>query len=548
MKLRISSFKTALRKDITRFAPAWVLYLVGMLLLMLSVINSAGRNRAAATLEETLAFMGVINALYAGVCAQLLFGDLFQSRLCNALHAMPVRREDWFFSHVVAGLSFSLVPNTICAWCLMPALGENSFVAFLWLAAVTMQYLFFFGLGALSALCSGNRVAMTAVYGILNFASLLVLWFVDTIYSPMLYGVIIPTEKFFVFSPIVQLCMNLEFFRFSVPNSWAVTGLGEDWWYLLVIAGLGLVMLVLALLLYRRRKLEYAGDFLAVKPLEPVFSVVYTLAAVVVFSLVGELFDVPLVFTATGFLVGFFTGQMLLQRTVRIFSWKLFAKLAVFGALMLGSIGLTALDPLGIVSFVPEREEIQSVYLYDGVATDDKVSWLELTEEADIALIREVHQDRIDKRTGSGGYYAYVTIRYQLKDGSTVKRCYRGPTESVRKLFSRPEHVLGADSMDALLEKWTTIRIEGKELKEADREALLNAVFTDCVLGNMAQDWDFHNQYSSVKVWLELESGKEKYLELRIFEDAKNTMWWLIDNYDAWGPEGVAMEDILGLK
>lgn len=547
MKLRISSFKAALRKDITRFAPVWVLYLVGILLLMLSFINESGSSRAVATLEESLAFFGVINALYAGVCAQLLFGDLFNSRLCNALHAMPVRREDWFFSHVVAGLSFSLVPNTVCAWCLMPMLGQNGFAAFLWLAAVTMQYLFFFGLGVLSALCSGNRVAMIAVYGILNFASLLTLWFVDTIYAPLLYGVLIPLDSFILFSPVVHMSGNLEYFKFSIPNSWAVTGLGEGWWYLVVIAGLGLVMLVLALLLYRRRRLECAGDFLAVRPLEPVFSVVYTLAVTVVFSLVGELFSVPLVFSATGFLVGFFTGQMLLQRTVRIFSWKLFVKLAVFGMILTLSVGLTALDPLGIVKYVPEQADIQSVSLYDGVATYDNVPWMELTEDEDIALIREVHQERIDRRTGSGGYYAYLTIRYQLKDGRTVKRCYRGPTMNVRQLFSRPEYVLEADSMEAVLKKWTTVRIEGKELRPADREALLQAVFSDCVIGNMAQGWNFHDQFGSVKVWIGLESGKGEYLELRIFEDAKNTIWWLKDNYESWGPENVPIEDILGI-
>ena len=547
MKLRISSFKAALRKDITRFAPVWVLYLVGILLLMLSFINESGSSRAVATLEESLAFFGVINALYAGVCAQLLFGDLFNSRLCNALHAMPVRREDWFFSHVVAGLSFSLVPNTVCAWCLMLMLGQNGFAAFLWLAAVTMQYLFFFGLGVLSALCSGNRVAMIAVYGILNFASLLTLWFVDTIYAPLLYGVLIPLDSFILFSPVVHMSGNLEYFKFSIPNSWAVTGLGEGWWYLVVIAGLGLVMLVLALLLYRRRRLECAGDFLAVRPLEPVFSVVYTLAVTVVFSLVGELFSVPLVFSATGFLVGFFTGQMLLQRTVRIFSWKLFVKLAVFGMILTLSVGLTALDPLGIVKYVPEQADIQSVSLYDGVATYDNVPWMELTEDEDIALIREVHQERIDRRTGSGGYYAYLTIRYQLKDGRTVKRCYRGPTMNVRQLFSRPEYVLEADSMEAVLKKWTTVRIEGKELRPADREALLQAVFSDCVIGNMAQGWNFHDQFGSVKVWIGLESGKGEYLELRIFEDAKNTIWWLKDNYESWGPEDVPMEDILGI-
>jgi len=134
MKLRTSSFKTALLKDITRFAPAWALYLVGILLLMLSYIGD-GRSyvRAAESLGDSLMFMGVINFLYAGLCAQLMFGDLFHPRMCNALHAMPLRREAWFLSHIIAGLSFSLVPNAVCSLVLLGRLGEYGYITLFWL-------------------------------------------------------------------------------------------------------------------------------------------------------------------------------------------------------------------------------------------------------------------------------------------------------------------------------------------------------------------------------------------------------------------------------
>lgn len=546
MKLRISSFKAALRKDITRFAPAWGLYLVGMVLMLLSYLGDTMFPHTMRNLEETLQIMGVVNALYAGLVAQLLFGDLFNSRLCNALHALPVRREDWFFSHVVAGLSFSLIPSTVCVLAMQPMLHNLGYVGLFWMSAMTMEYVFFFGLAVFSCLCSGSRFAAAAVYGILNILSMLAFWFVNTIYGPLMEGVLVSEEPFMFLCPLAYLTADLDLMRFT-PSYMEFIGLGTGWQYLWVLTGAGVLLLVLALLLYRRRNLEAAGDFLAVRWLTPVFLVLYTLTVAVFFAFLGELFDLLAFFFIVGFFVGFFTGQMLLQRTVRIFSWKLFIKLAVFGAILTLSVVLTAIDPLGIVSYVPEQEDIQSVSLYDGRATYDNVRWIELTEDADIALVREVHQDRIGKKTGSEGRYAYLTIRYQLKDGRTVKRCYRGPVEGVRMVFSRPEHVLEADSMDAALKKWTTVRIEGKQLQPADREALLQAVYSDCVIGNMAQSWSFHNQYSSIKVWIELESGKNEHMELRVFEDAKNTMWWLKDHYEAWGPENVPMEDILGI-
>ena len=37
------------------------------------------------------------------LAALVLFGDLDNPRMCNALHALPLRRETWFFSHAAAG-------------------------------------------------------------------------------------------------------------------------------------------------------------------------------------------------------------------------------------------------------------------------------------------------------------------------------------------------------------------------------------------------------------------------------------------------------------
>ena len=97
------------RKDVTRFAPLWGIYLIGGILIMLTSMTSNRPYYTAQNVTETLAGFSIVNMLYAGLVALLLFGDLFNSRLCNALHAMPLRRETWFVSHVVSGLAFSIV-------------------------------------------------------------------------------------------------------------------------------------------------------------------------------------------------------------------------------------------------------------------------------------------------------------------------------------------------------------------------------------------------------------------------------------------------------
>ena len=197
MKSRISFFdKAILRKDITRFAPLWAIYLIGGLLVMLMVQSGRPSSHVARTLAQTIGPFSVINLVYALLCAQLLFGDLFHSRLCNALHALPLRRETWFVSHVVSGLAFSLVPHLIAVILMVPMLQGSWFVGLIWVLGMTLEFLCFFGIGVFSMFCTGNRFAAVAVYAILNFASLIAYWFVSTIYEPMLYGVSIPTVWF----------------------------------------------------------------------------------------------------------------------------------------------------------------------------------------------------------------------------------------------------------------------------------------------------------------------------------------------------------------
>ena len=114
MKSRTSLFNaTVLKKDITRFCPLWIIFSVMQVMTALGSIGAdlfIGNNFIAYNLAISTGTMAIQALFYALVCALLLFGDLFKGRLCNALHALPVRRESWFATHALAGLLFFLVP------------------------------------------------------------------------------------------------------------------------------------------------------------------------------------------------------------------------------------------------------------------------------------------------------------------------------------------------------------------------------------------------------------------------------------------------------
>ena len=303
MKSRTSFFNgTILKKNITRFAPVWGLYSLG--LLMVTVIM-ADSSYFAMNLADSIVAFALINCLYAPLCAMLLFGDLYNSRMCNALHAMPMRRETWFFTNILSGLLFSIVPNGVMSLFSFLLVDGMFAVPLLFWLGTTMQYLFFFGTAVLAVFCVGNRFAMALVYIILNGFSLILYWLVNSLYSATLYGVVIREDSFYRFSPVVKMVADFEYLNVSKWGTWNFV---DGWGYMGICAGLGIVCFALALHAYRRRNLECAGDFIAIPWLSPIFLVLYTLCGGACchgfFSLfIGE--D-SYFFLILGFIIGFY--------------------------------------------------------------------------------------------------------------------------------------------------------------------------------------------------------------------------------------------------
>ena len=211
MKSRISYFdKTIFKKNLTRFAPAWGLYTIYLLLGLVTLIDDAGDIWFAPNVCDLVQILCMLTPCFALLCAQLLFGDLYNARMCNALHALPLRRETWFMTNVVSGFVFHLIPTVIFAvlaalYALVGCYPGDWLAAAMWLLGVNLQFTCFFGIAVLSAFCVGNRFAQAVVYGILNFAAALVGWMLDTIIIPMYYGIRLNLDPVLWFCPVGQM-------------------------------------------------------------------------------------------------------------------------------------------------------------------------------------------------------------------------------------------------------------------------------------------------------------------------------------------------------
>lgn len=556
MKSRISFFNGAVfRKNVTRFAPAWALYSVLTLLLMLSMGGGDGVNFASnlADMTHMTAFFALV---WAFLNAQLLLGDLFSSRICNALHAMPIRRETWFATNVLSGLAFWVVPNILFTLIFLIMSGGVWQAPLLWFAASLGQYLFFFGIAVLSAYCVGKRFAMTLVYAIINFLSLIIYWLVYNLYEPMLYGIRIPEDIFLMLCPAVQLMGN-DYFRVKYTHLYGKAVFEElimesGWGYLGICALIGLLVIVLALVLYRRRNLECAGDFMAVRRLGPVFLVLYTFSVVVVCHGFYTLFwgAESYVFMALGLIMGFFTGLMLLQRTVRVFRKK---TVLAFGGLAIAfvlTLVLTVLDPLGITRWIPQADQVKNVQISTGSSLYKIQDCPELERAEYVEKILRIHETCLEQRgklADTQPVSMRITLRYELQNGWTRQRDYdvileRSDLAPLRELLTLPEVVLGDIYTNPDAQTLVRVDLSGENLSwttEEDMKSLMDAMIRDCEAGNMAQDWVFMNDAKYIG-WISIETRQPNGLyyarEIRFHEDCTNIMDWL--KADAgWTPE-----------
>lgn len=583
MKSRISSSKfTALRKDITRFAPLWVLYIVASILGLMTVINLYNNYSTPQDIATTMQLMPVASFGYALLAAQLIFGDLFNARMCNAVHALPLTRNDWFTVHTASGLLFAFFPHLLFALMTLPFMGSLWQVSFWWMLAANLQYLFFFGTAVFCVFCTGSRFAMAVVYGLVNFLSLLAWWFADMLYQPLLYGIEMDFSFFQKLCPVVRMCTfeYAEVHRLAnpiLPGSLQTTytvwyEIGEGWGYLAICAVIGILLGAAGLLLYRKRNLETAGDFIAVKFLEPVFLVLFSLAVGAVLQMTESLFigSDGYLFLFIGIAIGFYLGRMLLLRTTRVFQLKSLFTLASLVGLLLASIGFVGMDVLGIISWVPEAEEVKSIMVGSGYYRySDEISYesafcAETPEDIDIFL--DVHQGLLENWKDDNTLWAHageaiivetsipndweyssrIDFVYEMKDGRTVHRYYMVSSKSdeaamLKPYFSRVETVLSKEAVDSdsyvnlILDAYIRGENEVYLSDPAQLTELMEVIIADCEAGNMAQESIFHPNEESIcgieftfKQSLIFANGKWDYI--RIYPSCENTVAWLKAN------------------
>ncbi len=308
---------------------------------------------------------------------------------------------------------------------------------------------------------TGNILALPVFYGIVNALAMGIYGLLDLVFHGFYYGFagfsdgVQAVVKWL--TPVVRL--NEAVTAYNVNSAPGFSQLApEDLAYVarvggvwvsdnryMVVRGLGtvgvyavvaVVLAVCAFLLYRVRRLESAGDVVAVNPMKPVFQYGVALCVGMAFGMAtamvaggGEIMLMAAMLVWG--VLGYFAARMLLDKSFKVFHrWKgALAVAAVFVALFC----VVGYDLTGFETRVPDPAGVDSVYArgINAVCLGDDGDYVSLdaTDPGAIELFATLHRAAVEQRDWD--WYdqeecvtTNLSLEYRLKGGGTLSRRY----------------------------------------------------------------------------------------------------------------------------
>lgn len=463
MTSKISCFDRAVfRRALKKTAPVWILYTLYELLLPLRLFSfcrgvSSCTDDFLVQIEKTILGYARINAsllpfLLGGLLAWVLFFWLFRAGTAYFYAALPVRRETLFLTNYLTGLLLCAAPallSSLLLWAVGAGFGAAVFVPAMQVFTATMLgFLLFFSFAVLVCCVVGQMAAMPIVYVILNFTFFVLETIVRHLLFTFVYGMPYSqssTMQSFALhaTPVLGLLQG----GFRVQTDWLERdGMYymeyaprlEGWSYLGMLAVLGLVFALCAFLLLKHREIERSGDVIAVGWLRPVALYVFTIGcALVLGALMAELFSsntsdnfwYVLLFSCAGAFLGYFTGKMLLHKTIHVFQSGWLGLGACCLALLL-AFGAAEFDLFGYSRYLPERSAVQAAglthYQSNGLYTTQDDAFIQDVLNLHTAAVSEKSKQEHRRHAYQLGtdYTEQFYITYRMTDGTLTERYY----------------------------------------------------------------------------------------------------------------------------
>lgn len=394
VRSKISFFNKAVALNLLkRFWPLWTAYFAAMIFVFpVNLLSKLRFNLRGSLLEiygvnrqvlQTCRLEFPVTFVFAVLIAMAVFSYLYDGRRCGLANSLPLRRETMYCTAFITGLVPMLIADLLvwaAAWIILAGT-PNVITGYMLIRLGTslMCSTAFFGLAAFCAALTGNLLVLPVLYGVINIAAVLLERAVEALLSVLVYGYAYDGSVLDFLSPVKMLFINSDVISTLIPGvedgvyTYSVTWSG----YLIGFCIAGLVLAVLGLIIVRRRRMELAGDVVAVSWLRPAFKYCMAIGGALTFACAvyywffdNVLYGVPaavlvIAMLPVGAFIGWFGSEMLIKKTLHVFSkgWKQYAAVCI----VLMSLALCAeLDITGYEKYIPPLDEIDYINFSEG--------------------------------------------------------------------------------------------------------------------------------------------------------------------------------------
>lgn len=455
MKSKTSSFNaTIFKKNLTHYWPIWVVYLCYLIMVVpvsIGLIYANVENNYIGNMPFEQKQYYVVGSMLSGAgsvvpvfvaaaaAALAVFSYLYNPRNANMIHSLPLDRRELYITNYVSGFVFLFVPELIAfiagvLVCLANQINCIQYV-FYWFIDIAGVSFFAYSLAVFVAMLTGNIFAMPFYYLAVNYLWIGCTSMIQNISSLICYGVsdTWSYHPLSILSPLDYLLRNLTMgIKYDKDYVQAVGVTVSGGKIVAVYAAAAVVITVLAYILYKKHKVETAGDVVSITILKPVFRWLSGicgggLIALAVSALVLEyvnmnefvcLFVLMLVFGS----ICFMAAEMVLQKSFRVLCKKRMMEWAGFAISVLIILGCFRIDVFGIERHIPDASEIEAAFV--------NMDYPIYIAKEQIPEVLKLQEQCIDSKKEylsvyrEGKNYYYTTFRYYMKDGSVFERRY----------------------------------------------------------------------------------------------------------------------------
>lgn len=485
MKSKTSCFNvTIFKKNLSHYWPIWTLFLCYLIVALpvniwLQATSRSGYYENMTQLSKQ--YLVVSNVLqiaitpipifFASVIAAIaVFSYLFSAKNANMIHSLPVNRRELYITNFVSGLCFLLIPELIAFVTAVLVCLANQVTCiqylFMWLLYMMGTTFFAYSLAVFVSMFTGLIFAVPVYFVIANYLYVGCLYIISLIVSLLCYGI---SDSWnpgasCILSPLYYLINNMRAKALYEDGTDQIIGVQVSGGNLVIIYAVAAVVIMLAAYqLYKRRKIETAGDVISIAILKPVFRWGVALCGGILVSVflatsLKELHNInAYAWVVSGMVVFgficFFAAEMLIQKNFKVFRKKKFIEWAAFTIVAVLFITLFKTDMFGIEKRIVNADKIESAFVYMDypilVQGDDAVDEL-LQIQQQIIESKEQYLEAFRQEK-----YYYTTFRYYLKDGSVFERRYPLPIgeEYLKDASSPTARILAMEKEPELIKK-----------------------------------------------------------------------------------------------